>query len=441
MNYFDYRMGISAQRRDKQGAMWLFLIGAFSMTQLKLGAKIGISEAGCCLASLFIYARDYMSYRREGVSAYFNLLLFWIAGALFSDFYNHSVFAQLMRGVSVPVTIFCVSVCIYHFLRRNPDNLKWLLFGIAVSSIISIFVFQRGRAGDLAAEGNIEEAIEGVIGYKLFWSNMAKTWLYLPIQCLYMKVPFFYAIPAMVVVSLVNITIGGRSSFATSVVGLFLVLIVGKRIESMRRVRRYFPILIVTLIAVMFAIKGAYSYAATHGYLNEYETIKYQRQTAQGAGFMSLLMAGRGDFFIGLIAALDKPIVGHGSQALDTHGYERDFVSKYGTIAETEEFNKRYAKGYLRAIKAHSHVIQFWMWHGIAGLLFWLYILWLVFQTIRKRLAYVPEWFGYLAIVLPDFLWDYFFSPFGLRVTGCALFCTLLVLVRIERLKQRGMMP
>lgn len=438
---FDGALISGYAKRDRSGAMWLFLIGAFSMTQIRLGAKIGISELGCCLASLFIFSRDYISYKREGVSAYFNLLMFWIAGAGFSDFYNHSVFAQVMRGVSVPVTIFCVSVCIYHFLRRNPDNLKWLLFGIAVSSVISIFVFQRGGAGDLAAEGNMEAAVESVIGYKLFWSNMAKTWIYLPIQCLYLKVPLLYVVPALLAVSGINLLTGGRSSFAVSIMAIFLVLIGGKKVQSMSRVRKFFPMVAVAMIIVMFGIKGAYSYAATHGYLNEYETAKYQHQTAQGSGFKSLLLAGRGDFFIGLFAALDKPIVGHGSQALDTYGYERDFVEKYGTMEEAEQFRKAVMKGYLRTIKSHSHVICYWMWHGVAGLVFWLYILWLVVQTIMKRLSYVPEWFGYLAIVLPDFLWDYFFSPFGLRVTGCALFCTLLVLARIERMKKLGMMP
>lgn len=440
MDYSDYRMGMSAQRRDKRGAMWLFLIGAFSMTQIRLGAKIGISEAGCCLASIFLYARDYMSYKRDGISAYFNLLMFWIAGALFSDIYNHSTFAQVIRGFTVPITIFGVSVCIYHFLRRTPDNLKWLLLGIAISSVMSIFVFQRGGAGDMAAEGNMEAAIENVTSYKLFWSNMAKTWLNLPIQAFYQGVPFLYTMPALGAVSVINLLAGGRSSFAVSLIAIFLVIIGGKTVQKMSRVRRFFPMILVAMMGISITIKGVYSYAANHGYLNEYETQKFQKQTARGSDFLSILLAGRGDFFIGFFAALDKPIVGHGSQALDTHGYERDFVEKYGTLEESELFIKRVQKGYLRTIRAHSHVICYWMWHGIAGLAFWLYILWLVIQTIMKRLAYVPEWFGYLAIVLPDFLWDYFFSPFGLRVTGCTLFCSLLVLARIEQMKKQGMM-
>lgn len=430
-----------SNRESRSAAMWLFLIGLFSQTQLKLGAKIGISELGCCLTALFLFVRDYVSYKREGVAIYFNLLLVWMLGALFSDFCNNSFFEQVIRGFSVPLAIFSVSVCIYHFLRKNPNNLKWLIFGIALSSVLSIFIFQRGSAGDMAAEGDIEGAIERVVGYKLFWTNMIKTWLDIPVQTLYLKMPFFYVVPALLTVAIANFIGGGRSMFAVSILSLLLVIIGGKKVTTMTRVRRFFPLIGCAMIVAMVAVKGIYSYAASHGYLNEYETAKYQRQTAQGSDAKSLLLAGRSDFFIGLFAALDKPIIGWGSQALDIHGYERDFLDKYGTIEEIEEFKKRYVKGYVHAIRAHSHVICYWMWHGVAGLAFWLYILWLVIQTIRKRLAYVPEWFGYLAIALPEFLWDYFFSPFGLRVTECALFCALLVLARIERMKKLGMMP
>lgn len=427
-------------RTTKRDAFWLFMIGCFSMTQIRLGAKIGISEAVCFLAMPFILMRDYGSYRRDGVSLYFNLTLLWIAGALFSDFYNHSFFEQVIRGFSVPLLIFSVSVCIYHFLRRNPSNLKWLLLGIAVSSVMSIFVFQRGKGGDLAAEGDMAGAVEAVVGYKLFWANMAKTWLLLPIQALYLKTPRLYIIVAMLVVAFVNAMAGGRSAFAVSILAFILVIIGGKQIATMGRIRRFFPLLIVLMVICMAAIKGVYSYAATHGYLNEQEMLKYQRQTDKGSDIKSLLIAGRGDFFIGLFAALDKPFIGHGSQAFDTYGYEEEYLERYGTMQERSDYMKAKAMGRLRTIRAHSHVICYWMWHGVAGLSFWVYVFYLAIQTIHKRMDLVPEWFGFLAIELSAFLWDYFFSPFGLRVTECTLFCVLLILVKLEKDRKRGLL-
>lgn len=416
-----------------RAAKALFLIGLFSMTQIRLGAKIGISELVCCLIAPFLYVRDVPFYRRDGVMIYFNLLFLWMGAALLSDFYNHSFFAQVIRGVSVPIMIFAVCVCVYHCLRNDPSGLKWLLFGVACSSVLSVFIFQRGAAGDLAIEEGMSAGVERVVGYKLFWSNMAKTWLCLPIQGWYEHVPTFYTIPALIVVSVVNLLAGGRSAFLVSVVSVFLVFAGGKREAAIRRIKRAFPALVVGMVLVVGVIKWGYGYLAENGYLSEYETDKYERQTSRGSDVLSLLIAGRGDFFIGLFAALDKPLIGHGSHALDTYGYERDYLVRYGSDSEIELYEKLLRLGRLRTIRAHSHVICYWMWHGVFGLLFWLYVLYLLIVTLKNRLSYVPEWFGYLAIVIPSFLWDYFFSPFGLRVSESVLFCVMLVLSKIDK--------
>lgn len=421
---------------DRRGAFWLFLIGAFSMTQIRLGAKIGISEVACCLVGPFLFVKNLSVYRRDGVLLFFILLILWMLGALFSDFYNGSFFEQVIRGFSVPFTLFSVCVCVYHLLRRNPLNLKWILIGFAVSSVLSVFVFQRGAAGDLAAEGDTAAAVEHVVGYKLFWSNMISTWLTLPVKCWYLSVPAVFTYPALIVVAIVNMFAGGRSAFAVSVLTILMVLLGGKTERTIHAVRRKIPLLIVGVLCLAALVKGAYSYAAQHGYLNEAETKKYQMQTVRGTDFLSLLMSGRGDFFIGLMAALDKPFVGQGSQAIDDYGYEREFIAKYGTDEEVSQFLRAERAGYLRSIKGHSHIITYWMWHGIFGLSFWVYLLYLVVQTVRKRLGFIPEWFGFLAITMPAFLWDFFFSPLGLRVTEAVFYCALLVLVRIEHLRK-----
>ena len=430
-------MQVTDHAANKRAAALLFLIGAFSMTQIKLGAKIGISEAVCCLIGPFLFLKNLSVYRRDGVSLYFYLLLFWILGALFSDYYNHSVFAQYLRGFTVPLTLFSVSVCVYHLLRRNPLNLKWVLIGIAVSSVISIFIFQRGTAGDLAAEGDMAAAVESVVEYKLFWANQIKTWASLPIECWYQTAPRILVFPALVVILIANVMAGGRSMFAVSVLSAFIIFIGGKTAETMSRVKRHLPVMMACVLCLMLAVKGAYSYAATHGLLSEAETIKYESQTAHGSGIMALLKGGRADFFIGLDAALDRPFVGHGSQAIDTKGYEREFVFEYGSDAERKNCVFADANGYLRAIRAHSHIICYWMWHGVMALAFWIYIFYQFIQTIRKRLAIIPEWFGYLAIMLPTFAWDYFFSPLGLRVNECVLYTSMLILVRLERMRIR----
>ena len=424
---------------DKKGAKWLFLIGLFSMTQLRFGAKIGISEIACCLVAPILFLKNLAAFSRDGVMPYFLLLIAWIFSALFSDFYNGAVFVQLIRGASVPITIFSACVCVYYFLRRDPRNLRWILLGMACSYVLSIFVFQSGSAGDLAAEGDLAGAVDAVVGYKLFWSNTVKTALAVPINCWYESVPVWYLYPALIAIAVANVMTGGRSAFAVSVLSIGLFIFGGKTAQKLRRIHRVFPIMIIGVLCCVFVLKSAYSFAARHGYLNEEETAKYEKQTKSGGSPLALLMAGRSEFFVGLIAALDKPFVGHGSQALDKNGYRAEFLAKYGTQEDIDQYMREvYANGtMLCPIPAHSHVICYWMWHGICALFFWLYILYLVVMTVWRRLPIIPEWFGYFAIFIPAFLWDYFFSPFGARVAESTFFCAMLILLRIERLSRR----
>lgn len=424
----------------KRASVFLFLIGLFSQTQINLGAKIGISELFCCLVAPFLFMTRYAIFKRDKVTLYFWLLIFWILGALLSDYINGSFLAQVIRGFSVPVTIFSLSVCIYYNLRRNPSGLKWLLFGIACSSVLSVFIFQRGAAGDLAADGDAAAAVEAVVGYKLFWANMLMTWLTLPLFVAYLRLPRFYAIFIMVGLSLFNLFTGGRSMFLTSAFSLVLLVICGKKVESMRRVKKVFPIIFVVLLCLGVTAKFAYEYAVKEGLMGEGEIAKYERQTQKGSDILSMLMSGRAEFFIGLIAALDKPLIGQGSQAFDYSGYIGDFLNKYGTEEEIQRYTRQMinANGLARTIPAHSHVICYWMWHGVTALIFWIYILYLSIMTFKNRLHYMPEWFGYLAITLPAFFWDYLFSPFGLRVNECALYCVLLYLTKLEKDWKRG---
>ena len=60
---------------DRRGATYLFLIGLFSMTQVRLGAKLGISEFFCCLVGPFLFFADLPKFRRDGVMVFFNLLI------------------------------------------------------------------------------------------------------------------------------------------------------------------------------------------------------------------------------------------------------------------------------------------------------------------------------------------------------------------------------
>ena len=186
---------------------------------------------------------------------------------------------------------------------------------------------------------------------------------------------------------------------------------------------------IVLMGAAGLGLKAAYKKLAIGGVLGEEEARKYEQQTSKGSGFISMLVAGRVATFVGLYAALDAPILGHGTHPLDTNGYWNEFVLRYGDDADRAQYESYVANsaGMLTLIPDHSHIVAFWLWHGICGLIFWVYAIILIFNTLRKRIYAVPWLVGYFAISIPAFLWNVFFSPFGMRVDESALFIMCLL--------------
>lgn len=414
-------------------AIILFLIGLFSLTQVRLMGKIGISELVMVCIAPFMFLKNMSFYRREGVMGFLILCVLWLGGAIVSDLTNGSVVGQMARGISVPVVIFCTVVCIYPLLSRDIRNIKWLLLGISCSMVLSTFVFQRGSAGDLAAQGDASAAIERVVGYKLFWFNMANSWLSLPIEGWYLITPTAYLFFVPLGLAVLGLFIGGRSSFLVMTLSWLLIFIARKNFRTMKVFRSHIVLILMVLGAAVIGVKVVYKYCVVHGYMGEEERTKYESQTRQGESAMKLLMAGRIEFFIALFAALDKPFLGHGSWALDKDGYNQDFVMEYGTEEDIRAFQWGMQMGRgIAIIRTHSHIITYWMWHGIFGLLFWAYIAFLAFTTLFKRMHLVPGLFGYLAMLLPTFCWDVLFSPFGLRINECLLFCVFIYLRHVE---------
>ena len=173
---------------------------------------------------------------------------------------------------------------------------------------------------------------------------------------------------------------------------------------------------------LIFGLKSIYQEAATKGWMGERATAKYHMQTKGGKSIGRLLLGGRGESFVGLLACRDKPIIGFGPWAVD-HGsaYKQEFLMKYGTDedivaldrAESNPNNFRVGE---RLISCHSHITEFWLWYGIFGLIFWLYYIFVMIRYLKEDCYVVPQWFAWLACSIPSILWNVFFNPFSMRI-------------------------
>lgn len=422
---------------ERSASKWLFLIGLGSSTQINIGGYTAISELLLVLYMPFAMAKNWGLFSRDRCSTILWLLIIWGFGQLITDLSIGNYFAFMIRGLIPPVGIVSALVVIYPLLKCNPDGLKWILFATAISSVVSIFIFQPGAASGAGevASGQMSAA-EFIVGYKLFWVGKLNEWLALPVKGWYMSMPYGWNSAIAAFLAVFGLASGGRSSFLAAAVSTMMLIFGGKSSQKMMWLRRRWPILVGLLIALMPMAKITYQYAASNGWMGEQEMEKYEDQSKGKTGLQTL-MAGRGEFFIALMAIKDKPFFGHGSHALDTEGYQANFYQKYGMDEESlKRILWREREFGVRTIPAHSHIAQFWMWAGIAGLVPWLFILTVIIKTLLMRMHVMPQYYGYLALVIPLELWAIFFSPLGSRI-NMALLIAVCLLVQTTELQQK----
>lgn len=426
--------------------LWLFLIGLGSMTQVHFLGSIGISEIFMYVLAPFIFMLDLQQLKSDGFMGFLGLVFFVCGGCVISSIANHTPFIFFLKGFAFPYSIFAISVVFHRLLRRDLAALKWLIIGGFLSNIVCVFVFQPETylvGGGQLAEG--DEAVEMMINHPQFWAKRISAVLTLPISCWYMEVPYLYSCIIPLVTAVIQILMSnssGRAGAIVALVGVCLIVMGGKSRVKIARVGRQLFSLAVLGVAVLAIFKVVYSHTAKAGLLGEEAQKKYFRQTAEGSSALRLLMAGRKEAFIGLTAAFDKPILGHGPKAEDTGGYVNSFLAKYGSqedymmyLASLRADAKR---GYAyRTIPAHSHVVGFWLFYGLPGLIYWLYVYGLMFFYFRKYARGIPQWYGLLSLSCAGLLWSILFNPYGFRVSEvipivCILFARAVYKGRIR---------
>ena len=426
--------------------LFLFLIGLGSQTQIQFVGSIGISELLLFLIGPFVFFLDYRQLKADGFMPFVWLSILTCVGCLLSGVFNHTHLILLVKGLASPYSVFVVTVVFHRLLRKDFSALKWFILGVFVSSIVSIFVFQQAtyavRGGEFL-EGS--EATNVIISNPLFWSSRITSLVMLPISMWYVSTPYAYSASMPFVTALVKILFSqasGRSAALCSFLAGFYIAIAGKNVQRMRRVGRNFLLVLVGLVVLLMIGKQVYVYAAKNNYLGEKAQAKYYRQTQGSSSILKIIMGGRLEFFTAIRACMDRPIIGFGAKPLDTKGYYEQMLEKYGTPDDYEMYVKLIQDRAKRGITyhmlpSHSHLASFWLQYGIIGLIFWLYVLWMFLRFFTRYSHGIPQWYGYCVLVISDFLWDIFFSPFSGRISiavlmSCILFARAVVQGRCQ---------
>lgn len=413
---------------------WLWLALGLG-SQLQIVASLSITELMALISAPFILANNYQLMKRDGILPFFWMSLLVIVGCVIGSVMNQSPPGAVLRGMATTCLIPCSIILAHWILRHDASGFKWMLVGGAISVVLCTFIFQRATEVGLGGDADVERIMAG----PLFWIERLGAFVTLPTRGWYLSTPGFINMTAPLFMTLFSMltSVSGRSAALGAVGFVALVVIGGKTRKSISRISKYFwQILCAGFLAVLF-LHGLYRVSAESGWLGEKARAKYESQTHGEKGIMRLLIGGRGDSFIGLLACRDSPIIGLGPWAMDEKGYVDEFMAKYGTREDYAMYQRSAMRALERGepvnlLRCHSYIVQFWVWYGIFGLMFWIYVIFVLFRYLKEDCFAVPQWFAWLACGIPSMVWDIFFSPFKGRF-GLAMFVTACLMVRSVR--------
>lgn len=423
---------------------WLFLLllGIGDGLRVHIVGLLAISELVVFFLAPILYLKNLSLFRKVGFNTFYSLVFLMILGSIISTLYNGTWMFACIKNCAVLYSIFAYSVVLFLLLKDDLRGLGWLFLGIFIASIIVIWGFNTTLHVDESigtaelASSTTEEVMSGV----RFWNTRISRLLRLPIvSCHYLELPTLYpvvALPISVVVSIL-MSVSGRSDAAIAAMALFLIVLGGKSRRRMMIIGRHIVLFSVCVLVLAIVGKNIYKYTASQGLLGEAARAKYYHQTKQGQSVLSILMAGRAEFFIGMRAVMDHPIMGFGTMAKDTKGYWAEFMWKYSDIDDYELFSRITARiekyGGSLNIPVHSYIVGFWGQSGIIGLVFSVYIFYLVYIFFKRYACAIPSWYGYFACGIPGLIWSMFFSPYGHGIGAPVLLTGLLMARAVGR--------
>ena len=418
----------------------LFLLGLGAVTEIHVIGSIGISELFCYAFAPFVFWAHRPLFARLHMGMFFGLLALWGAFAVTSDWLN-GIYPIVERWKTwAPIySLFAVSVCASVLLADDIWRFRWFLVGAFISAVIASFVFTPAAVAEMASSNSTGASMNTAFGYKAWYYGTLGAMIWLPVQLWYLSFPTWVSLSLAGGGAVLQLFLGGRASFLIG--GMSLILLwFGRSVRSVvyHRPRRFsFLGLSIAVLCMGLLVKGVYKTAVTSGWMGDEEQQKYEAQSKMGTSALALLMSGRGETFCGIFAALDKPFIGHGSKAWDTRGYYTEYVEKYGDDQDVRTLQALSLRG-MWPIPGHSHIVAAWLWHGVGGLIFWMYVLWLLYKTVSEWMWYAPPIVGWLALVLPGLLWNIAFSPLSGRTTLAVMFtCVLLVRDIAKNTKKR----
>ena len=381
--------------RHVAGDILAFIIPSVIFVEWSFGGRVFLSEILLlCILPVLLATRVNWLFAPLPRQFIF-LSLLWLTGQILTDIVLDTPFLDWSRGWSKIVFLLLNFTALYLLLSRRKTRLLIFAVGIAVGSIGKFYISPSIFAPDYPWKFGVGPALTLLMILSTQWRFFSRKPL-LPEMIL-------------VVASGVNFFLGYRSLGAFCLLAAlysFYHQHIRASIAPVAPVLHVRTMVAALFVAVMgvFIIGEIYGYVAGEGWLGEDANKKYE---TQASGRWGLLLGGRSELFASSEAILDSPILGHGSWAKDP---------KYRTLMFEKMLTYDYEVGNeddTDLIPTHSYIFGAWVEAGVAGAIFWLWVLLLSVKlliTMRQFNSSLRIFLGFVAFSL---IWDILFSPIG----------------------------
>lgn len=361
---------------------------------VNLVGKILLSDALVLYVFFNLLRHKKLTFRLPYLRPILIMLALWIFAAVLSDLINNSSFKNLARGWAKLGLFGFYIIVIFNLIGGSRKNAALAMIGIGIALLLKT---------DISADIGNDTVFRTM--WKFGMGLAVGILLYSLLNAMGMKQRSISLL--LLLFSPVHLFLGARSQFLllaiSSGVSFFHI-----RIKGAKK-RFYAGILFLMLIGSALIIgESLYDQIIRTGALGEKALEKHLKQTTNGE---NILLGGRAESAISIIAFADKPLLGHGSWA-ESREYRALYFQIKAAKGEPINWNAPFISR-SDLIPTHSMLMGAAVEHGIAGFAFWVYIL-----TIAAR-AFILGGIGpkpasaLELLAVTSLIWDVFFSPFG----------------------------
>ena len=400
-----------------------FLCGLTSMLQIKVIGYFSMVELVFAALAPWYLCTHWRAIFSGRLRPFLFLGLLWLWSALVTDLVRGTALGDMMRGtVSIVLWLACL-ICQYVMLYRRPEAIKWYTVGLAGSFFISLYVF---RPGSLIwfAEAMGTGAAE-VTTWHTAYSNVANAAVAAGVLFGYRRYPRA-TMAGLLLYALVCLVLGSRGLFVVHALAAAMTYYFHREEQRARQRGTVRPVALAKRVQLMSVMGAAalgamltYALASSRGWLGAVEQARYQQQSEASIGVLSA----RYDALCGALAIIDSPFIGHGSWAQDTAGYRARGLALIGLPPSAAA--GRIAQG--GPIPGHSHIITAWVFHGLLGGAYWIFVLGFLLRFTVRYLPGPREYLPYTLISVISLFWNILASPFGQRPATAASLVFLIV--------------